>query len=146
MCRTNISSSTHTAHRLGAGEWFPWKDEDELNEWLVEDCAFTIEDLKNNPSGYHYAEHQFQKYKANAAAGKKPFNTPTGKMEFACQYLKDLGYQELPEYFPPALECEPQRRISVHAGDRRAQGDVLPRGATTTCRAGQRHAGPPRSR
>ena len=96
-----------TAHRLGAGEWFPWKDEDELNEWLVEDCAFTIEDLKNNPSGYHYAEHQFQKYKANAAAGKKPFNTPTGKMEFACQYLKDLGYQELPEYFPPRSNASP---------------------------------------
>lgn len=95
------------AHRMGAGEWFPWANEDELNEWLVQDCPFTIEDLKQHPSGIHYADHQYEKYKLNEAAGEKPFNTPSGKLEFACQYLKDLGYQELPEYIPPISNSAP---------------------------------------
>lgn len=95
------------AWRLGAGQWFPWSNEDELNEWLIQDCAFTMEDLKNNPSGYHYADYQYQKHKANVAAGKKAFNTPSGKMEFTSQYLKDLGYPELPEYIPPDSNLHP---------------------------------------
>ena len=95
------------AHRLGAGAWFPWANEDELNEWLIQDCAFTIQDLKDNPSGYHYADHQYQKHEANVKAGKKAFNTPSGKMEFASKYLKDLGYPELPEYIPPDSNLYP---------------------------------------
>lgn len=99
------------AHRLGAGEYFPWKNEDELNEWLVEDCDFDIETLKAHPSGYHYAEPVYQKYKAKQAAGEKAFNTPSGKFEFACSYLKDKGYQELPEYIPPASNEHPSEEF-----------------------------------
>jgi anaerobic selenocysteine-containing dehydrogenase len=40
------------------------------------------------------------------ANGEKPFNTPSGKFEFACEYLKDYGYEEIAEYKAPAYMTE----------------------------------------
>lgn len=89
------------AHRLGAGEYFPWKNEDELNEWLVSDSGVSIETLRQHPSGYTYAPKEYEKHKAKLARGEKPFNTRSGKFEFTSEYLKEKGYQELAEYIPP---------------------------------------------
>lgn len=89
------------AHRMGAGDYFPWENEDELNKWLIEDTGVSIETLKNHPSGYNYAEKKYAKHVDKLAKGEKPFNTRTGKFEFASEILKENGYQEIAEYFPP---------------------------------------------
>jgi anaerobic selenocysteine-containing dehydrogenase len=96
------------AHKLGAGDYFPWENEDELNKWLVSDSGVSLEEIKAHPEGYNYAPKKYAKY-VEASKNGKAFNTPSGKFEFACEYLKDLGYQEIPEYISPVYNTEEKR-------------------------------------
>lgn len=97
------------AHKLGAGEYFPWENEDALTEWLVSDSGVTLDEIKAHPEGYKYAEKRDRKYVEDAKNKGKAFNTPSGKLEFASDYLKELGYEEIPEYIPPAYNVEEER-------------------------------------
>ncbi len=84
------------AHRLGAGSYFPWKDEEELTRWLLEPTGLTLEQVAGHPEGYPFKPIRYEKWR------EQPLDTPSGKVEFTSQYLKDLGYPELAEYRPPA--------------------------------------------
>lgn len=84
------------AHRLGIGEYFPWEDETELTRWILEPTDISLERAAAHPEGIEYTPIRYRKWE------KEPFNTPSGKVEFSSQYLKDLGYPTLPEYKPPA--------------------------------------------
>lgn len=96
------------AHKLDAGSYFPWANEDELNAWLVSDSGVTIEEIKACENGYNYAAKKDRKFVEAAKTGKA-FNTPSGKLEFASEYLKNLGYQEIPEYIAPVYNTEEER-------------------------------------
>jgi anaerobic selenocysteine-containing dehydrogenase len=89
------------AQRLGFDNYFPWKDEEEVNRWILEPTGITLEELKKHPEGYVYSPVRHEKYK------EQPFPTPSGKFEFSSSYLKELGYQELPEYLPPRYFSHP---------------------------------------
>jgi anaerobic selenocysteine-containing dehydrogenase len=89
------------AHRLGAGQYFPWKDEEELTRWLLEPTGLTLGELAAHPEGLPYKPIRHEKWRG------QPLRTPSGKVEFASQYLKDLGYPELAEYRPPAYQSSP---------------------------------------
>jgi anaerobic selenocysteine-containing dehydrogenase len=89
------------AHRLGIGRYFPWKDEAELNRWLVEPTGHTLEEYAAHPEGIQYAPIRFEKWR------ERPLSTPSGKIEFTSSYLKELGYDELPVYRPPAYRSAP---------------------------------------
>jgi len=84
------------AHRLGAGSFFPWKNEEELTRWLLEPTGLTLEQVAGHPEGYPFKPIRYEKWR------EQPLDTPSGKVEFTSQYLKDLGYPELAEYRPPA--------------------------------------------
>ena len=84
------------AHRLSIGEYFPWEDETELTRWILEPTDISLERAAAHPEGIEYTPIRYRKWE------KEPFNTPSGKVEFSSQYLKDLGYPALPEYKPPA--------------------------------------------
>jgi anaerobic selenocysteine-containing dehydrogenase len=89
------------AHRLGAGAYFPWKDEEELTRWLLEPTGFTLGELAAHPEGVPYRPIRYEKWR------EEPLRTPSGKVEFTSRYLKDLGYPELAEYKPPAYQSSP---------------------------------------
>ena len=89
------------ALRLGIGEYFPWEDETALNRWLLEPTDLTLEELEAHPEGVQYSPPRPGRWKE---AG---FDTPSGRVEFTSQYLKDLGYDELPVYRSPAYRHEP---------------------------------------
>jgi len=89
------------ALRLGIGQYFPWEDETALNRWLLEPTGLTLEELEAHPEGVGYSPPRPGRWK------KEGFDTPSGKVEFASQYLKDLGYDELPAYLSPAYRHEP---------------------------------------
>jgi anaerobic selenocysteine-containing dehydrogenase len=89
------------ALRLGIGEYFPWEDETALNRWLLEPTGITLEELEAHPEGVEYSPPRPGRWK------EMGFDTPSGKVEFASQYLKDLGYDELPVYQSPAYRREP---------------------------------------
>ncbi len=89
------------AVRLGIGEYFPWEDETALDRWLLEGSGITLEQLAAHPEGFPYAPMRTRRWEEGALA------TPSGKVEFTCRYLKDLGYDELPVYRSPAYLAEP---------------------------------------
>ena len=89
------------AHRLGFGEYFPWKDETELTSWILESAGLTLEQAASHPEGIQYAPIHYERWR------NEPFSTPSGKVEFYSQYLEDLGYPALPEYRPPAYLDSP---------------------------------------
>jgi anaerobic selenocysteine-containing dehydrogenase len=89
------------AHRLGAGSYFPWADESELTRWILEPTGISVKTLQGHPEGYEYAPIRYQKWMA------RPLDTPSGKVEFTSQYLRDLGFSELAEYKPPAYSSSP---------------------------------------
>jgi anaerobic selenocysteine-containing dehydrogenase len=89
------------ALRLGIGEYFPWEDETALNRWLLEPAGLTLEELQEHPEGVEYCPPRPGRWKETG------FDTPSGKVEFASRYLKDLGYDELPVYHSPAYRREP---------------------------------------
>lgn len=92
------------ANRLGFGKkYFPWKNEEEVNRWILEPTGIPLDELKNHPEGYVYRPLTYKKYK------NRPFPTPSGKFEFFSQYLKKLGYPELPEYKPPGYKSRPSK-------------------------------------
>lgn len=103
-CQDEYTFWRDLAHRLGDGAWFPWESENELNRWRLEGTGITAEQLTAHPEGVFYKPKRFHKYKKNG------FNTPTGKYEFASDYLKDYGYAYLPEYMPPAYLSKPNRK------------------------------------
>lgn len=80
------------ALRLGIGEYFPWEDETALNRWLLEPTGLTLEQLATHREGVEYGPMRPRSWE------EKGFDTPSGKVEFASRYLKDLGYDELPVY------------------------------------------------
>jgi len=84
------------AYRLGFGnKYFPWKNEEEVNRWILEPTNITLEELKKHPEGIQYAPIEYRKYQ------NIPLPTPSGKFEFKSKYLEKLGYPALPEYEPP---------------------------------------------
>lgn len=85
------------AARLGLQDYFPWQNEEEVNNWLLEPMGLTTDMLRKYPYGVQYAPIRYQKYKEKT----KPFDTPSGEIEFASNYLKSLGYAELPAYTSP---------------------------------------------
>jgi len=89
------------ALRLGIGEYFPWEDETALNRWLLEPTGISLEELEAHPEGVEYSPPRPGRWRETG------FDTPSGKVEFASQYLKDLGYDELPVYQSPAYRREP---------------------------------------
>ena len=89
------------AVRLGIGERFPWEDETALNRWLLEPTGLTLEELEAHPEGVAYSPTRPRLWEETG------FNTPSGKVEFASAYLKDLGYDELPVYRSPAYREAP---------------------------------------
>lgn len=84
------------AHRLGFGEqYFPWPDETAVNRWILEPTGITVEQLKQHPEGIVYKPMAYDRCK------KMPFPTPSGKIEFTSDRLKDFGLPEIPEYAAP---------------------------------------------
>ena len=84
------------AHRLGFGEqYFPWPDEDAVNEWILEPTGITVATLRQHPEGLVYKPLDVDRCR------QVPFPTPSGKIEFTSSRLKDLGLPEVPEYVAP---------------------------------------------
>lgn len=91
------------ADRLGfAKTYFPWKDEEAVNRWILEPSGIALEDLILHPEGCLYNPLiEYRKFKT------QPFSTPTGKFEFRSERLKSMGYPPLPIYTPPEYLTSP---------------------------------------
>lgn len=82
--------------RMGYGEYFPWQDEDELFEYLLQPTGIALDQLKARPGGVFYRPRERQKYL------REGFNTPSGKVEIYSQTMAEHGYPPLPTFEEPA--------------------------------------------
>ncbi len=86
---------TQLAHRLGFGELFPWKSDEEVIDTLLEPSGLT-DQLKATEMGIYFAKQDYYAYK------NKKISTPSGKIEIYSKTLEDAGYDPLPKYYEPA--------------------------------------------
>ena len=91
------------AHRLGFSKtYFPWKDEEAVNRWILEPSGISLEDLIVHPEGCLYnSGTEYRKFETI------PFPTPSGKFEFSSERLKQMDYHPLPIYIPPDYLTSP---------------------------------------
>lgn len=80
--------------RMGLGEYFPWQNDEEMVDAFLQPGELK-DKLNANPLGAFYGEKQYFIYK------KKKLGTPSGKVEFYSQTLKDHGYDPIPVYLEP---------------------------------------------
>jgi len=83
------------AKRMGYEEYFPWRDEFEVYNYLMEPMGVTVQDLLDKPDGFFYGEPE---YKIDEQKG---LWTPSGKVEIFSEFLAKRGYDPLPRYQEP---------------------------------------------
>jgi anaerobic selenocysteine-containing dehydrogenase len=81
---------------MGYDAYFPWRDSDELFEYLLKPTNISLNQLKQCPGGVYYAERQFHKYL------KDGFNTPSKKVELYSDTMNGFGYDAIPTFHEPA--------------------------------------------
>lgn len=86
---------TELGKRMGYADYFPWKDADELFQYLLKESNITLDQLRQNPGGVYYAQREFQKYLTHG------FDTPSKKVEIYSELLAGHGYDPLPTFHEP---------------------------------------------
>lgn len=79
----------------------PWKNDEELYDYLLEPIGIKYEDMKKRTWAYPPFEY-YKHEKCLLRKDKKPgFETPSGKYEFCNPALASTGYDALPYYREP---------------------------------------------
>ncbi|MBW1635472.1 MAG: molybdopterin-dependent oxidoreductase [Deltaproteobacteria bacterium] len=108
-CKSIVSIFQEIANRLGFGEFFPWKNEDEFLQNQLRNQPVNLEELRK--VGYYITdEHEYFKYKEwgsmNPPAGYgSSGNTTTGKYNFMNPLAEENNVDGLPDYKEPWAEC-----------------------------------------
>jgi anaerobic selenocysteine-containing dehydrogenase len=89
------------ATRLGFGEYFPWKDEEDLADYRLAPLGLTFKEVATKK--YILTSTEPWTYeKINPRTGKPTgFATVSGKVELYSNVLEQLGYDPLPFYQEP---------------------------------------------
>ncbi|MBN1228105.1 MAG: molybdopterin-dependent oxidoreductase [Deltaproteobacteria bacterium] len=79
-------------------EYFPWKDLEELYDYVYKPRGITVKSLREEtPNGIFWGSEtpDYKSYK------KRGFFTPSGKVELYCDRYKTIGVDPLPYYIEP---------------------------------------------
>ena len=86
---------TELAKKLGLGDQFPWKTEEELVEYELGPTGLSFDTLLNEkPEGAFYAEKDY-------SVPDGLFRTPSGKIEIYSEAMDLVGASPLPVYIEP---------------------------------------------
>ena len=103
--RSIVSIFSDLANRLGFGEYFPWKSEDEYMENQMRNQPVSLEELRK--VGFYITDEQeFYKYKKWGSMNPpaeygSSGNTRTGKYNFVNPLAEENGVDGLPDYKEP---------------------------------------------
>lgn len=90
-CWSDLKFWLELAKRMGYEEHFPWKDEEELYDYLLKPANLTVQYLKEEkPEGLFYTDINYKWYE------KKGIRTPSGKIELYSTEMEKMGYDPLP--------------------------------------------------
>jgi thiosulfate reductase/polysulfide reductase chain A len=121
--RSIVSIFSELARRLGFGEYFPWKSDEEYMENQMRNQEITLEELRK--VGYHVThEQEFYKYKGwgsmNPPAGYgSSGSSKTGKYNFMNPLAEENGGDGLPDYKDPWAdwpELQPDEEFPMITG------------------------------
>lgn len=93
---TNWDLWKEIARRMGYGDWFPWKTDEEAMDFRLRPMELTLDDLRSMPDGYAYHRWTPMKYRSGG------FGTPSEKVEIYSAELERCGHAPLPVYEEPA--------------------------------------------
>jgi anaerobic selenocysteine-containing dehydrogenase len=86
---------TELVKKIGVGDKFPWKSEEELVAFELSPTGLTFEQLlSEKPEGDFYQSKQYGVIEGG-------LTTPTGKMEIYSDALEQIGFDPLPSYLEP---------------------------------------------
>jgi len=86
---------TELAKRLGLGDQFPWKSEEELVAFELEPSGLSFDYLlQEKPEGEIYREKKY-------STPEGLFRTPSGKIEIWSETLEKMGFDPLPTFLEP---------------------------------------------
>lgn len=86
---------TELAKRLGIGDYFPWKTEEELVRFELAPSGLSFDYLLNErPEGAFYQEKAYD-------IPDNSFKTPSRKIEIYSEALENVGFDPLPTYKEP---------------------------------------------
>ena len=86
---------TELAKKLGMGDQFLWKSEEELVVFELGPTGLTFKQLlEEKPEGAFYQEKEY-------GMKESKFSTPTGKIEIYSEALEQVGFDPLPTYLEP---------------------------------------------
>jgi thiosulfate reductase/polysulfide reductase chain A len=89
------------ALRLGMGEYFLWKNDEELADYRLAPLGITFKEAATEMYGVK-SDEPWTFETINPKTGKPTgFATPSGKLELYSNVLKELGYDPLPFYEEP---------------------------------------------
>jgi len=93
------------AKKIGLGDVFPWKSEEELISFELEPTGLTFTELmEEKPEGAFYQEKLY-------GIREGMFRTPTGKIELYSQAMQKAGFSPLPTYTEPDKSPVSSRKL-----------------------------------
>lgn len=96
-CWSEFRFVTELAKRMGYGEKFPWKTEEDFVDHELSDMKLSVKRLSELPnSGLFFAATPY-----GEEAYVNGFPTPSGKIELYSETLKNHGYDPIPSYKEP---------------------------------------------
>lgn len=99
-CRSDQQIVRELASRFNK-EATPWKSDEELYDSFLAPLGIQYEDIKKRTWAYPPFEY-YKHEKGLLRTDKQPgFNTKSGKYEFCCRQLEQLGMDPLPSYSEP---------------------------------------------
>jgi anaerobic selenocysteine-containing dehydrogenase len=82
-------------HKMGLGEYFPWKTDEEVAEHLLSTSGVTYQQLVEHPEGMYFGEKVYELYE------KIGFATDSKKVELYSAQMEALGADGLPHHVEP---------------------------------------------
>ena len=86
---------TELGKKMGYGELFPWKTDEEIIDFFLEPMGLSYSKLDEYPHGFFYAQKTYD------MVIKGKVRTPSGKIEIYSDTLAEHGYPPLPEPVDP---------------------------------------------
>jgi formate dehydrogenase (coenzyme F420) alpha subunit len=83
------------ANTMGYKDQFPWENNEDMLDFVLQPTGITVAKLKKNPEGVYYTQDKRQNYLDHG------FNTPSGKIELYSERLAEYGYDPLPHHTEP---------------------------------------------
>lgn len=99
---TDVDFWSALGHKMGQGEYWPWKTHEELFHYRLEKMGYDLDSFDEFVEEFRmdFAPREYQKYLSQG------FATPSGKIELMNSTLEALGYDPLPHYVEPPFSPE----------------------------------------